>query len=135
MLVTDLPEIATRAGRLRNHGASIPEEVRHAGDAPFVMPAFDDLGFNYRMTDLQAAVGLVQLGKLDGFIVERDRWARWYIDQLQAVPWLRRRCPMGRATPGRRSYVCSRKTRRSAGLSLCARCTNGVWQPGRVLTP
>ena len=53
------------------------------------MPAFDDLGFNYRMTDLQAAVGLVQLGKLDGFVVERDRWARWYTDQLQAVPWLR----------------------------------------------
>jgi perosamine synthetase len=89
MLTTDLPEVAAAANRLRNHGASVSEEVRHSGDAPFSMPEFDELGFNYRMTDLQAAVGLVQLGKLDGFVQERDRWARWYTERLGHLSWIR----------------------------------------------
>ena len=40
-----------------------------------LLPDFDLLGFNYRMTDLQGAVGQVQLRKLDEFIAERQRWA------------------------------------------------------------
>ena len=78
MLVTTDADLAGRAEQLRNHGAAVPEEVRHHGPAPFLLPDFDELGFNYRMTDLQAAVGLVQLSKLDGFIDERAQWAKWY---------------------------------------------------------
>ena len=52
------------------------------------MPEFDEFGFNYRMTDLQAAVGLVQLAKLSDFVAERDHWARWYSDQLAELEWL-----------------------------------------------
>ena len=59
--VTADAELAERAEQLRNHGASVSEEVRHHGPAPFLLPDFDELGFNYRMTDLQAAVGVVQL--------------------------------------------------------------------------
>jgi len=51
-----------------NHGASVSEEARHAGAAPHVLPDFNLLGFNNRWTDLQAAVGSVQLTKLDRFI-------------------------------------------------------------------
>src|SRR6185312_9344762 len=50
---------------------------------------FNMLGFNYRMTDLQAAVGLVQIEKLSQFIDERARWARWYAEQLADIEWLR----------------------------------------------
>ena len=67
----------------------IPEEVRHHGPAPFLLPDFDELGFNYRMTDLQAAVGLAQLAKLDGFIDERAQWAKWYAEELASFEWLR----------------------------------------------
>jgi dTDP-4-amino-4,6-dideoxygalactose transaminase len=88
MLTTADPGLAARAEILRNHGASLSEEARHESSAPYLMPEFDDLGFNYRMTDLQAAVGIVQLGKLDGFIAERDRWARWYGEQLSDLGWL-----------------------------------------------
>jgi perosamine synthetase len=88
MLTTANADLAERADRLRNHGAGVSEEVRHSGPAPHRLPDFDLLGFNYRMTDLQAAVGLVQLGKLDGFVAERDRWARWYMDELADLPWL-----------------------------------------------
>jgi len=88
MLTTVHDDIADRAECLRNHGASVPEEVRHHGAAPYLLPDFDELGFNYRMSDLQGAVGLVQLTKLDGFVAERDRWARWYADALADVGWL-----------------------------------------------
>ena len=88
MLTTQDGALAERAERLRNHGAGVPEEVRHSGPAPYLMPSFDELGFNYRMTDLQGAVGLVQLGKLDRFVAERDRWARWYIQTLSRYQWL-----------------------------------------------
>lgn len=88
MLTTNDDALAERANMLRNHGASVSEEVRHHGAKPYLLPDFDVLGFNYRMTDLQGALGLVQLGKLDGFIAERDRWARWYMAQLADIAWL-----------------------------------------------
>jgi perosamine synthetase len=89
MLTTDDDELADRAEVLRNHGASVSEEARHAGAQPWLLPDFDVLGFNPRMTDLQAAVGLVQLGRLDGFLAERRSWAAWLDDRLAALPWLR----------------------------------------------
>jgi len=88
MLTTDDADLAERANMLRNHGASVSEEVRHHGPKPYLLPDFDVLGFNYRMTDLQGALGLVQLTKLDRFIAERDTWARWYRDTLADIPWL-----------------------------------------------
>jgi perosamine synthetase len=88
MITTDDPELAERAVTLRNHGASLSEEDRHRGPRPFLLPDFDEVGFNYRMTDLQAAVGLVQLGKLDRFVDERRRWAAWYAERIESIEWL-----------------------------------------------
>ena len=89
MLTTREGALAARARVLRDHGASVSEEQRHQGPRPYLLPDFDESGFNYRMTDLQGAVGLVQLPKLDGFVAERDRWARWYGEQLSELGWLR----------------------------------------------
>src|SRR5690348_9741602 len=88
MLVTNDGGLAARADVMRNHGASISEEQRHHGPQPYLLASFDELGFNYRMTDVQAAIGIVQLGKLDSFIDERDRWARFYRDALADIDWL-----------------------------------------------
>jgi perosamine synthetase len=88
MVTANDSALAETADRLRNHGASISEEQRHKGPRPYLLPEFNLLGFNYRMTDLQGAVGLVQLAKLDRFIDERDRWASWYMNELAAIPWL-----------------------------------------------
>ncbi|MCS6982153.1 MAG: DegT/DnrJ/EryC1/StrS family aminotransferase [Flavobacteriales bacterium] len=82
-------ELAERIRSLRNHGASISEEQRHKGPRPYILPEFNILGYNYRMTDLQAAVGLVQLKKMHSFIEERKRWAEYYIRELSAISWLR----------------------------------------------
>lgn len=89
MVTTNDAKLADTANMLRNHGASISEEQRHKGPRPYLLPDFNLLGFNYRMTDLQGAVGLVQLAKLDQFIAERDKWAAWYINELASIPWLR----------------------------------------------
>ena len=85
MVTTDDSQLAERMRSLRNHGAVT---ATSAAVGPATMPDIDSLGFNYRMTDLQAAIGLVQLEKLDGFIDERARWARWYVDQLADIEWL-----------------------------------------------
>lgn len=89
MLATNDANLAARADVMRNHGASVSEEQRHIGPQPYLLADFDELGFNYRMTDVQAAIGLLQLGKLDTFIAERDRWARFYRDALSDIAWLR----------------------------------------------
>jgi len=48
------------------------------------------MGYNYLMTNLQGAVGVVQLKKLDRFIDVGAKWAAWYCEQLKDISWLRR---------------------------------------------
>jgi perosamine synthetase len=88
MFATNAREWAWEAERLRNHGASISEEKRHVAGNPYAMPEFDVLGFNYRMTDLQAAVGLAQLARLDELLTEREALARLYSEALADLDWL-----------------------------------------------
>lgn len=89
MVTTQDAELAATMDKLRNHGAEISEEQRHKGPRPYLLPEFNLLGFNYRMTDLQGSVGLVQLGKLDSFIAERQQWAEYYRERLADIAWLR----------------------------------------------
>lgn len=89
MITTNDDKLAEIMGMLRNHGASISEEQRHHGAKPYMLPDFNALGYNYRMTDLQGAVGVVQIKKLDEFINEREKWANFYTKELDSIPWLR----------------------------------------------
>jgi perosamine synthetase len=89
MITTNNPEISQKVDMLRNHGASVSEEQRHKGPRPYILPEFSVMGFNYRMTDLQGAVGLIQVQKMNRFIEERNTWAQWYIKELKSVSWLR----------------------------------------------
>jgi dTDP-4-amino-4,6-dideoxygalactose transaminase len=89
MITTNDDKLADIMGMLRNHGASISEEQRHHGAKPYMLPDFNLLGYNYRMTDLQGAVGVVQIKKLDQFINEREKWANFYTKELDSIPWLR----------------------------------------------
>jgi perosamine synthetase len=105
MVTTNDDSIAELVGMLRNHGASISEEQRHRGPRPYILPDFNLLGYNYRMTDLQGAVGVAQLKKLDAFIDERHRWAQWYSEQLSSIPWLRTPAYDSNYKHGWQSYV------------------------------
>jgi dTDP-4-amino-4,6-dideoxygalactose transaminase len=106
MITTQSDTLAERMNQLRNHGASISEEQRHYGPKPYLLPEFNLLGFNYRMTDLQGSVGLVQLGKLDTFLSERDHWAQFYQEQLAELPWLQTPTAPDDYRHGWQAYVC-----------------------------
>ncbi len=88
MITTNDDKLAELLSSLRNHGASISEEERHNGSKPYILPDFNLLGFNYRMTDLQASVGIVQLNKLTKFIEERNKWAEYYTKQFEEIDWI-----------------------------------------------
>jgi dTDP-4-amino-4,6-dideoxygalactose transaminase len=89
---------------LRQHGMSVSDRARHQS-ATVVAESYECFGFNYRMTDVQAAIGRVQLRKLDGFVAERDRWARWYSERLRELGWLAPpEVPEGRG-PAWQAYV------------------------------
>ncbi|AMJ97581.1 perosamine synthetase [Alteromonas macleodii] len=88
MITTNDDALASLMIKLRNHGAEISEEQRHQGPKPYLLPDFNILGFNYRMTDLQGSVGLSQLAKLEQFIKERQHWAQYYCEALADIDWL-----------------------------------------------
>jgi perosamine synthetase len=105
MLTTNSDALAEKITMLRNHGASISEEQRHRGPKPYILPEFDMVGFNYRMTDLQGAVGVVQIKKLDLFIDERQKWADYFTKELASIKWLRTPAIANGYKHGWQSYV------------------------------
>jgi dTDP-4-amino-4,6-dideoxygalactose transaminase len=88
MLTVRDPTFAARAEMLRNHGAAVSEEARHKAAKPFELPDFEEAGYNYRMTDIQAAIGVIQLRKLDTFISERAKLADAYDAALRRIQWV-----------------------------------------------
>ncbi len=88
MLTTTDASVAERARRLREHGMNMSAAARHASSQP-VIESYLEVGFNYRMTDIQAAVGLVQLGKLDAMVDRRRELAARYTAMLADVPGVR----------------------------------------------
>ncbi len=106
MVTTGDAKLAARANSLRNHGADLSEEQRHVAPKPYILADFNLLGFNYRMTDLQGALGLVQLAKMDRYIDERQKWAAFYARELQDVAWLRTPSVPAGSRHGWQSYVC-----------------------------
>jgi perosamine synthetase len=87
MIVTARADLAARLRRLREHGMSVGAFERHER-AVLTPEAYVETGFNYRMTDIQAAVGLVQLDRLDDMIERRRTLADSYREQLAEVPGL-----------------------------------------------
>lgn len=88
MITTSRADWADRARRLREHAMSMSATDRHRSVLP---PAeqYLEVGFNFRMTDMQAAVGLVQLGKLPEMVRRRRELADRYRNALADVPGLR----------------------------------------------
>lgn len=88
MLTFAREDWSVRARHLREHAMSVSAADRHASTmAP--PETYDEVGFNFRMTDLQAAVGLVQLGKLDVIIARRRAIAARYQDAIAPIAGLR----------------------------------------------
>jgi dTDP-4-amino-4,6-dideoxygalactose transaminase len=88
MVTTDDAELAARLRRLREHGMSVSAADRHTSGKPIV-EQYLETGFNYRMTDVQAAIGIVQLGRLPGLVAQRRSMAARYHELLAGIPGLR----------------------------------------------
>jgi dTDP-4-amino-4,6-dideoxygalactose transaminase len=87
MLTTNNPEYDKKVRLWRQHSMSVPDTVRHnARDVIF--ESYPEVGFNYRLTDLQAAVGREQLKRLPGIIATRRRLATAYLEKLACIPGL-----------------------------------------------
>lgn len=106
MIVTDRDEVARYCQTLRDHGASVSDLVRHEGKQGFLLTEFNLLGYNYRMTDLQGALGVAQMSKLPQILEKRMERARCY-DRLleEANTLLLPYCPDG-CIHGYQTYVC-----------------------------
>lgn len=88
MVTTSRSDWADRSRRLREHAMSVSAADRHASVlAP--PEEYAEVGFNYRMTDIQAAVGLVQLDRLDEMVVRRRTLAEVYAKAVAEIDGLR----------------------------------------------
>ncbi|PLZ91741.1 aminotransferase DegT [Fischerella muscicola CCMEE 5323] len=88
MLTTNNPEWDKQFRLWRQHGMSVPDTVRH-GAKQVIFESYPMLGYNYRMTDIQAAVGREQLKRLPEIVERRRNLAQRYQEILADVPGLK----------------------------------------------
>lgn len=100
MITTSNDSIAKKCKELRDHGSS--------GNATevFLLPEYNTLGYNYRMTDLQASLGVSQIGKADFIQDRRKMVAQKYDELLASVEWLELPERQSNTVHGFQSYVC-----------------------------
>ena len=87
MLTTANPEIDRKFRLWRQHGMSMPDTVRHSSPK-VIFESYPELGFNYRLTDIQAAIGREQLKRIPGAILQRRQMAALYSQLLAEIPGL-----------------------------------------------
>lgn len=86
MALTNKAELANKMALLRSHGITRdPVLMTHESDGPWYYQQVD-LGFNYRMTELQAALGVSQMERLDEYVAHRHQLARRYDELLAELP-------------------------------------------------
>jgi dTDP-4-amino-4,6-dideoxygalactose transaminase len=113
MLTTANPEYDRKFKLWRQHGMSVPDTVRH-GSSQVIYESYPEIGYNYRMTDMQAAVGREQLKRLPEIVARRRQLAAAYTKLLRDIP--------GVETPSEPSWA------RSNWQSYCIRLPHWVGQ-------
>lgn len=88
MLTTANPQYDAKFRLWRQHAMSVADTVRHSSNA-VIYESYPELGYNYRMTDVQAAIGREQLRKLPAIVARRRRIAALYEQRLGRIPGLR----------------------------------------------
>jgi dTDP-4-amino-4,6-dideoxygalactose transaminase len=87
MITTPHADWNTKFKLLRQHGMSVPDTVRH-GSNQVIFESHPVLGYNYRMTDIQAAVGREQLKRVPGMVERRREIAEAYRRELSSAHWI-----------------------------------------------
>jgi dTDP-4-amino-4,6-dideoxygalactose transaminase len=106
MITTGSDDLADLSRSLRDHGASRSDHARHVSSGSFLLSEYHHLGFNFRMTDIQGALGCVQMDRGPEVLRERTRRARRYDEQLADVEWLATPLVPDGHEHGYQAYVC-----------------------------
>lgn len=88
VITTNNSVYAARLKTLRQHAMSISDTARH-GAAKVIIETYDEVGYNYRLTDVQAAIGIEQVKRLDWIVQRRRELAHAYNAALASHPWLK----------------------------------------------
>jgi len=106
MITTNDEALATKLRAMRDHGASISDLQRHHGAKPYLLPEFPYLGYNYRMTDIQASIGTTQMDRAENIHLQRLFWATKYDAFFETITWLNISFRDKDFINGFQSYVC-----------------------------
>ena len=106
MVTTSRVEIHRLVGSLRDHGATRTDLERHHAANGFLLPDYPRVGFNFRMTDIQGALGCAQLARADWVLAERRRVAAAYDKELVELDQLMLPVVPDGYDHGYQSYVC-----------------------------
>jgi dTDP-4-amino-4,6-dideoxygalactose transaminase len=105
MVLTNSGEVAAAVEMMRDHGADASDLQRHV-EGVAVLPEYNVLGYNYRMTDLQGAIGVAQMTKLNYILDRRRELAARYTESLADLDWIRPPVTPEGCEHGYQSYVC-----------------------------
>jgi dTDP-4-amino-4,6-dideoxygalactose transaminase len=106
MITTARPEIAAKTASLRDHGASRTDLARHQNTAAFLLSEYHEVGYNFRLTDIQGALGCAQMDRAVWIQERRAALAAQYDARLAGVEWLERPHTPEGFEHGYQSYVC-----------------------------
>ncbi len=106
MVLTDNSQLAKKMRELRTHGSTVSADIRDKSHG-FLLPEYNEAGYNYRMTDIQAAIGLAQTEKLDFIIEEKRKRALFYNELISKnIPELKVPVEPNNYYHTYQSYVC-----------------------------
>ncbi|WHZ15588.1 MAG: DegT/DnrJ/EryC1/StrS aminotransferase [Nitrospira sp.] len=106
MLTTQRADLDRLVRSLRDHGAARSDYDRHTGQEAFLLADFPHVGYNYRMTDIQGALGCAQMERAKWILDERSKRARYYDRALASSEWLQVPAIPEGYVHGYQAYVC-----------------------------
>jgi len=106
MITTGRGDLATLSRSLRDHGASRSDRQRHRSSGSFLLSEYNHLGFNFRLTDIQGALGVAQMGRADWILGRRREIAARYDELLGDIEWLQTPHVPENCVHGYQAYVC-----------------------------
>ncbi|OLE15269.1 MAG: hypothetical protein AUI36_38210 [Cyanobacteria bacterium 13_1_40CM_2_61_4] len=106
MVTTASAETDLLLRSLRDHGASRSDLARHRDKESFLLSEYDRLGYNFRMTDIQGALGCAQMERADWIMRERRLRAEAYNEMLADIDWLQTPAVPQDYVHGYQAYVC-----------------------------
>ena len=104
MITTNNTELAENLQRLRHQGMSVSDLQRHSSN-DVIIEQYPQIGYNFRLSDIQAAVGVAQMQKLDTLLARRRQIAAEYDAALAEIDAVEAPAPPAYALPSYQSYI------------------------------